>query len=96
MQIYPIWLCPHLVCKTPMRGMINPEPDYLAYNRNGDSEKGEMYTDIGLYYAPGAVLRGEEFDGAAACHRLEQWLIENHCFQVGPQTARHEYATRYQ
>ncbi|GJP46470.1 hypothetical protein CLOM_g5754 [Closterium sp. NIES-68] len=41
-----------------------------------------MYTDIRLYHALGAVLRGEEFDGGAAVQRMEKWLIENGSFQA--------------
>lgn len=40
-----------------------------------------MYTDVGVYYAPGPVLRGEVFDGAEAVRKMENWLIENHGFQ---------------
>ena len=40
-----------------------------------------MYTDVGVYYAPGPVLRGEVFDGSEAVRRMEKWLIENHGFQ---------------
>ncbi|KAK4491526.1 hypothetical protein RD792_002277 [Penstemon davidsonii] len=41
----------------------------------------EMYTDVGVYYAPGPVLRGEQFDGAEAVRQMENRLIENHGFQ---------------
>ncbi|GKC12383.1 delta(24)-sterol reductase [Tanacetum coccineum] len=40
-----------------------------------------MYTDVGVYYAPGLVLRGEVFDGAEAVRLMESWLIKNHGFQ---------------
>ncbi|KAB1206026.1 Delta(24)-sterol reductase [Morella rubra] len=40
-----------------------------------------MYTDVGVYYSPGPVLRGEVFDGSEAVRRMESWLIENHGFQ---------------
>ena len=40
-----------------------------------------MYTDIGVYYTPASVFRGEVFDGVDAVSRLESWLIENHGFQ---------------
>uniref|UniRef100_A0A7N0UKI4 Delta(24)-sterol reductase n=1 Tax=Kalanchoe fedtschenkoi TaxID=63787 RepID=A0A7N0UKI4_KALFE len=52
----------------------------------------QMYTDIGVYYAPGPVLRGEVFDGAGAVRKLETWLIENHGFQ--PQYAVSELDER--
>nr|GFC61285.1 delta(24)-sterol reductase [Tanacetum cinerariifolium] len=40
-----------------------------------------MYTDVGVYYAPCLVLRGEVFDGAEAVRLIESWLIKNHRFQ---------------
>jgi hypothetical protein len=43
-----------------------------------------MFTDVGVCYAPDAVLRGEgdEFDGAEAVGRLERCLVENHGYQA--------------
>ncbi|GJZ32722.1 hypothetical protein Tco_0578158 [Tanacetum coccineum] len=45
-----------------------------------DNEK-PTYYDVGVYYAPGPVLRGKVFDGAKAVRRIESWLIENHGLQ---------------
>ncbi|KAI3889696.1 hypothetical protein MKX03_007718 [Papaver bracteatum] len=81
MEVYPIWLCPHRIFKTPIKTMIYPEPGFEHERRQGDTEYAQMYTDIGVYYAPGPVLRGEEFDGSEAVRRLEKWMIENHGFQ---------------
>ncbi|CAI5483772.1 unnamed protein product [Closterium sp. Yama58-4] len=81
-EVYPIWLCPHRLFTHPMRLMINPEPGFWDHRRQGDTANAQMFTDIGLYYAPGAVLRGEEFDGVAAVQRMEKWLIENASFQA--------------
>ncbi|CAI5488724.1 unnamed protein product [Closterium sp. Naga37s-1] len=81
-SVYPIWLCPHRLFNHPMRQMINPEPGFWDHRRQGDTAAAQMFTDIGLYYAPGAVMRGEEFDGVAAVQRMEKWLIENASFQA--------------
>jgi delta24-sterol reductase len=82
-EVYPIWLCPHRLYKVPQKGvMITPEPGYEKHKRPGDTPAAQMYTDVGLYYAPGPVLRGEVYDGVAACKRMEQWLIDNHSFQA--------------
>ncbi|CAI5496326.1 unnamed protein product [Closterium sp. Naga37s-1] len=81
-EVYPIWLCPHRLFMHPMRQMINPEPGFWDHRQQGDTAAAQMFTDIGLYYAPGAVMRGEEFDGVAAVQRMEKWLIENASFQA--------------
>lgn len=82
MQLYPIWLCPHRIFKAPMKTMINPQPGFEYEKRPGDTPYAQMFTDVGLYYTPNAVFRGEEFDGVAAVKKLEQWLIDNKAFQA--------------
>lgn len=62
--------------------MVYPEPGFEHQCRQGDTTYAQMYTDIGLYYAPGPVLRGEVFDGSGAVSRMEHWLIENHGFET--------------
>lgn len=81
MEVYPIWLCPHRLFKLPLKTMVFPEPGFELHYRQGDTSYAQMFTDIGVYYSPGPVLRGEEFNGSEAVHNLEQWLIENHGFQ---------------
>ncbi|KAG0461909.1 hypothetical protein HPP92_020385 [Vanilla planifolia] len=81
MEVYPLWLCPHRLFKLPVKTMVFPEHEFERHHRQGDTSYAQMFTDIGVYYAPGPVLRGEEFDGSRAVRRLEQWLIENHGFQ---------------
>ncbi|KAJ3672307.1 hypothetical protein LUZ60_007028 [Juncus effusus] len=81
MEVYPLWLCPHRLYKLPIKTMIFPETGFEHHRRQGDTPYSQMYTDIGVYYAPGPVLRGEEYNGAEAVKRLEQWLIENSGFQ---------------
>ena len=61
--------------------MVYPEPGFEQHRRQGDTPYAQMFTDVGVYYAPGPVLRGEVFDGAEAVRKMEQWLIENHSFQ---------------
>lgn len=41
-----------------------------------------MFTDVGVYYTPECVFRGEVYDGAAAVAKMEQWLIDNGSFQA--------------
>ncbi|KAL8148243.1 hypothetical protein AgCh_005559 [Apium graveolens] len=42
----------------------------LSYIKDRGTQAAQMYTDVGVYYAPGPVLRGEEFDGVEAVRRL--------------------------
>lgn len=91
-EVYPIWLCPHRLFKHPMRTQINPEPGFEYAGRPGDTPYAQMYTDVGVYYTPRCVFKGEEYDGVAAVKKMEQWMIENHCFQ--PQYAVSELNER--
>ncbi|XVE91776.1 hypothetical protein REPUB_Repub01dG0041000 [Reevesia pubescens] len=81
MEIYPIWLCPHRLFKLPVKTMVYPEPGFEHHHRQGDTPYAQMFTDVGVYYTPGPVFRGEVFDGAEAVRKMEQWLIENNSFQ---------------
>ncbi|CAN4078188.1 unnamed protein product [Withania somnifera] len=81
MEVYHIWLCPHRIYKLPVKPMIYPEPEFEAHKRQGDTKYAQTYTDVGVYYAPGAVLRGEPYDGAKKFREVEVFLIENHGFQ---------------
>uniref|UniRef100_A0A803LSH8 Delta(24)-sterol reductase n=1 Tax=Chenopodium quinoa TaxID=63459 RepID=A0A803LSH8_CHEQI len=81
MEVYPLWLCPHRLFRLPVKTMIYPEPGFEQHKRQGDTSYAQMFTDVGVYYAPGPILRGEVFDGAEAVRKLEKWLIENHGFQ---------------
>ncbi|PKU75870.1 delta(24)-sterol reductase [Dendrobium catenatum] len=92
MEVYPIWLCPHRLFKLPLKTMVFPEAGFELHHRQGDTSYAQMFTDVGVYYAPGPVLRGEEYNGAEAVHHLEQWLIENHGFQ--PQYAVSELSEK--
>ena len=61
--------------------MVYPEAGFELQRRQGDTQDAQMFTDVGVYYASGPVLNGEMFDGADVVRRLENWMIENHCFQ---------------
>lgn len=75
-----------------MKTMVYPEPGFELQRRQGDTQYAQMYTDVGVYYAPGPVLRGEVFDGSEAVRRMESWLIENHGYQ--PQYAVSELSEK--
>ena len=72
--------------------MVYPEPGFEHQHKQGDTSYAQMYTDVGVYYSPGPVLRGEVFDGADAVRRMEDWLIENRGFQ--PQYAVSELSEK--
>lgn len=72
--------------------MVNPEPGFELHRRQGDTHYSQMYTDVGIYYAPGPVLRGEVFNGSEAVRKMESWLVENHGFQ--PQYAVSELSEK--
>lgn len=46
MRIYPMWLCPHLVKRHAMGGMLRPS------RKCKSSENQEMFVDIGIYGVP--------------------------------------------
>ncbi|GJV41295.1 hypothetical protein Tco_1419735 [Tanacetum coccineum] len=78
LEVYPLWLCPHRLYKLPVKSMIYHEPGFEQECRQGDTPYIKMYTDVGVYYIPGPVFKGELFDGVDAVSRLKTWLIENH------------------
>jgi delta24-sterol reductase len=78
--------------KLPVKTTVYPELGFEEAHRQGDTEFAQMYTDVGIYYTPAPVFRGEAFDGAEAVWRMEKWLIENHGFQ--PQYAVSELNER--
>jgi delta24-sterol reductase len=75
-EVYPIWLCPHRLYKVPQKGvMITPEPGYEKHKRPGDTPAAQMYTDVGLYYAPGNVYR-PQIDLLWFLYLARVWLQE--------------------
>lgn len=82
-DIYPLWLCPHRVFKTRMGTMLDCEKDFDEPPLDqGDTKDAQMFTDLGIWYTPGHILRGEKWNAAEASHKLEQWLIKNHGYQT--------------
>lgn len=83
-DIYPLWLCPHRVFKTRLGTMLDCEKGYDSKAKfdQGDNTEAQMFTDLGIWFTPGHILRGEKYDAAAALHVLEQWLIKNHGYQT--------------
>lgn len=84
-DIYPVWLCPHVVYKTRRGTMLDCEQGYDTKPGGldaGDTKQAQMFTDVGIWYTPGPILRGEKYDTDAALHTLEQWLIRNHGYQT--------------
>lgn len=81
-DIYPVWLCPHRVFKTRKGTMLDCEPDYEKAPGKGDTPDAQMFTDVGIWFTPGHILRGEKYNTSSALHKLEQWLIANHGFQT--------------
>lgn len=83
-DIYPVWLCPHVVYKTRKGTMLDCEAGYddKEVLDQGDTKEAQMFTDVGIWYTPGPILRGEKYDTNLALHKLEQWLIENHGYQT--------------
>jgi delta24-sterol reductase len=73
-ECYPVWLCPHKVLNTSPQGPLSPlektDDDY------------EMFVDVGVWYAPRAVLRGEPFNVKRSTKNFEQFLIDNHGYQA--------------
>jgi delta24-sterol reductase len=70
--IYPLWLCPCRVEKTPVRGIINPD--------GGE----EMYIDVGIYGVPPTARPegGETFECYPAVRRLEAFTRSLDGFQA--------------
>jgi Delta24-sterol reductase len=80
-ECYPLWLCPHKLCYTEPQGFLRPSKEA---SKAGTVRPGgyEMYVDIGCYYSPGPVLRGEEYSVEQAHKNYEQWLIDNSGYQA--------------
>jgi len=80
-ECYPLWLCPHKLCYTKEQGMLRPSAEAT---RRGAVRPGgfEQYVDIGCYYSPGPVLRGEAYDCAQARRNYEAFLIANSGYQA--------------
>lgn len=91
-ECYPLWMAAHKTFKTTPQGMMKPTKDDL---RDGEHE---MFVDIGAWYAPGPVLRGEPYNGYQATKNFEHWLIANkgyQCLYAVTEMTREEYTTMF-
>lgn len=71
-ECYPLWLCPHRLYRTTPQGFLRP----------ADSADGhEMFVDIGAWYAPGPVLRGEPYDARASVRKLQTFTMAHRGYQ---------------
>lgn len=70
-NMYPLWLCPCKILKSPVRGLINPGDD-------------ELYVDIGIYGVPYTATPegGETFNGKVALREYEKFVREKKGFQA--------------
>jgi len=66
-RVYPLWLCPMKVVKTPFRGMVNPP-----------GGKDEMFVDIGAYGVPGI----KPFKTVEAHRAVEKYVKDARGFQA--------------
>ncbi|KAJ3085752.1 Delta(24)-sterol reductase [Quaeritorhiza haematococci] len=89
-DIYPVWLCPHLVLKTTPQGAIRaPEPA---------GEEREMYVDIGIWGPTGPAQRKEVYSARAANKMYEGFLRSNRGYQATyakTEQTREEFATMF-
>lgn len=71
-ECYPLWLCGHKTFRTEPQGMLSPSDPNLDE---------EMFVDVGAWFVPGPVRRGEPWDGRQAVRNMEKWLREHHGYQ---------------
>ncbi len=69
---YPLWLCPHRLHRTEPQGLLKPDEGVEDY---------EMFVDIGAWYAPGPVLRGEAYDSRRAVRTMQDYVIAHRGYQ---------------
>ena len=71
-ECYPLWLCPHRIHRTEPQGLLKPDEGV---------EDHEMFVDIGAWYAPGSVLRGEPYDSRRAVRTMQDYAIAHRGYQ---------------
>ncbi len=84
-ECYPLWLCPHRIFRTEPQGFLKPAEKIADY---------EMFVDVGAWYAPGAVLRGEPYDSGRAVRRMQDFAIAHRgyqCLYAVTELTRDEY-----
>ncbi len=70
-EIYPLWICPHLLHRTQPQGTLR----WPAQARAEDAST--MYVDVGVYGIAGKAKRGGKWWAPTAVERFEKWLIAN-------------------
>jgi Delta24-sterol reductase len=71
-ECYPLWLCPHRLHRTEPQGLLKPDEGVEDY---------EMFVDIGAWYSPGSVLRGEPYDSRRAVRTMQDYAIAHRGYQ---------------
>jgi delta24-sterol reductase len=71
-ECYPLWLCPHRIHRTEPQGLLKPDEGV---------EDHEMFVDIGAWYVPGSVLRGEPYDSRRAVRAMQDYAIAHRGYQ---------------
>lgn len=70
-EMYPLWLCPCRIPKTPVRGLINP------VEGNDD----DMFIDVGAYGVPHNVFKSG-YDTKSALRAVEKYVRDVKGFQA--------------
>jgi delta24-sterol reductase len=70
-ELYPLWLCPCRIPKTPIRGLVNPV----------DGVEDDMFIDVGAYGVPHRV-HAKDYEPQSALRRVEQFVRDVKGFQA--------------
>lgn len=62
-EMYPLWLCPCRIPKTPIRGLVNP-----------DFNDDDLYIDVGAYGVPEAVHR-KDYNPHTNLKKVEEYVL---------------------
>ena len=71
LQLYPVWLCPHLVVRHPLGGMLKPSRFAPA------DAASEVFIDVGLYGVPAR----QPYEHITCMRALEQWVRDHDGYQ---------------
>jgi len=70
-ELYPLWLCPCRIPKTPVRGLVNPV----------EGLEDDMFVDVGAYGVPHNVHK-KEYEPKSALRRVEKFVRDVKGFQA--------------
>lgn len=70
-EMYPLWLCPCRIPKTPVRGLVNPPND----------TDDDLFIDVGAYGVPNNVHKAG-YEPKAALRRVEKFVRDVQGFQA--------------